>query len=36
VCVERAPDGMTTVVARRAGPFALGVGLFDRRADGCP
>ena len=36
VCVERAPDGMTTVVARRAGPFALGVGLFDRRAGGCP
>ncbi|MGH3007679.1 MAG: hypothetical protein ACRDOS_17545, partial [Gaiellaceae bacterium] len=36
VCVERAPDGMTTVVVRRPGPFDLGVGLLDRGAAGCP
>jgi hypothetical protein len=36
VCVERAPDGMTTLVVRRAGAFALGAGLFDRGAGGCP
>jgi hypothetical protein len=36
VCVERAPDGMTRLVVRRAGAFALGVGIFDRGAGGCP
>jgi hypothetical protein len=35
VCVERAPDGMTTLVVRRPGRFALGVGLLDRGAAGC-
>jgi hypothetical protein len=35
VCVEEAPDGMTTLVARRSGSFVLGVGLFDRGSGGC-
>ena len=35
VCVEEAPDGMTQVVARGAGPFVLGVSALPR-ASGCP
>jgi hypothetical protein len=35
VCVEEAPDGMTEVVARGAGPFVLGVSAFPK-APGCP
>ncbi|HVM69650.1 MAG TPA: hypothetical protein VM204_07435 [Gaiellaceae bacterium] len=30
VCLRRAADGATEVVARSAGPFVLGVGLFRR------
>ncbi len=35
VCVEEAPDGMTSVVAGAAGTFELGVSAFPR-ARGCP
>jgi hypothetical protein len=35
VCVEEAPDGMTTVVAREGGAFLLGVSALPR-APGCP
>jgi hypothetical protein len=35
VCVEEAPDGMTTLVSRRRGSFTLGVGLLDRGSGGC-
>ncbi|HXV34210.1 MAG TPA: hypothetical protein VD769_09385 [Gaiellaceae bacterium] len=34
VCVREGPDGMTEVVARAAGPFALGVSAIPR-APGC-
>jgi hypothetical protein len=35
VCVEEAPDGMTRVVARAPGPFALGISAVPK-APGCP
>jgi hypothetical protein len=35
LCVREGPDGMTLLVARSAGPFALGVSLLPR-APGCP
>jgi hypothetical protein len=35
VCVEEASDGMTRIVVRAAGPFALGVSAFPK-APGCP
>jgi hypothetical protein len=35
VCVEEATDGMTRLVARRPGPFALGVSALPK-APGCP
>jgi hypothetical protein len=35
VCVEEAPDGMTSVVARGPTPFVLGVSALPE-ASGCP
>jgi hypothetical protein len=35
ICVEEAPDGMTTVVAQEPGAFVLGVSFLPR-ALGCP
>ncbi len=33
VCVEPGPDGLTTLEARREGPFSLVVGRGDARCD---